>query len=216
MRIGLIGSTVGPNSFGVGISYVSFVQESLDCDDLRILTPRSPIFEDLDLLILGGGADVNPVRYGDVPGFFTDKPDLLKEYFDVHRLPLYIKAGVPVFGICRGLQTLAVHFGGRLCQDMWHETNKSEDPYSGVHCIKDIFDPKRKIKVNSRHHQSVMIPRSGSPIKILATYASNITHVEAIRIEGHPIAAVQWHPEDLNEDSGVDYALELIHKYCKR
>jgi hypothetical protein len=102
MTIGIPGWLVGPNSFGVTIPYIEFIREHLDCSDLRILSPDSPIWTDLDLLILTGGPDVNPSRYGEPPGFYTDKPDLIREYFDVHVLPRYIEEHVPIFGVCRG------------------------------------------------------------------------------------------------------------------
>jgi len=102
MTIGIPGWLVGPNSFGVGINYMEFAKESLGGEDIRILLPDSPIWTDLDLLMLTGGADVNPSRYNEPPGFYTDKPDILKEYFDVHVLPQYIEQRTPIFGICRG------------------------------------------------------------------------------------------------------------------
>jgi putative glutamine amidotransferase len=218
MTIGIPGWMVGPNSFGVGLSYVEFCKYRLECDDFRILNPNSPIYTDLDLLILPGGADVNPLRYDEVPSFHTDKPDLLKEYFDVHVLPDYIRHEVPVFGICRGIQTLAVHFGGKLIQDMDHETNKAENPYEGVHHIIVLGgNAKTKFKVNSRHHQSVYRHTlDRTPINILATHATRSHHIEAINVSGYRVAAVQFHPEDLDEEEGVKYAVSLINSILKK
>jgi hypothetical protein len=87
---------------------------------------------------------------------------------------------------------MAVHWGGKLCQNMWHETNKQENPYEGVHNIKVLSEPnsKHKIKVNSRHHQSVIPPRSESPIKVLATHSAIQSHIEAIYIQGYPACGV--------------------------
>lgn len=216
MTIGIPGWLTGPNSFGVTIGYINFVRDWLGCDDLRILSGDSPVYTDLDLLLLTGGADVNPSRYGEMPSFYTDKPDLIKEYFDVHVLPRYIEDRVPVFGICRGIQSLATVFGGKLHQNMYHETNKAEDPYCSVHNIFVIAEPSKKIKVNSRHHQSVVRPDVDSIIKVLATHSSIRTHIEAIMIQGYPISACQWHPEDLDEDSGVIYAASLINQILKK
>jgi putative glutamine amidotransferase len=211
MRIAIPGWMVGPNSFGVTIPYIEFMREMLVADEIMILTPDAPEYTDLDLLILPGGADVNPNRYGEVPSFYTDKPDPIKEYFDTFILPRYINNGTPIFGICRGCQTLAVHFGGRLIQDMYHDTNPSDEPYKGVHHLRVLDKPAAKVKVNSRHHQSIN-PRSleGLNVNVLATHANIPHHVEAIRIQGHKIAAVQFHPEDLNDSTGVQYALSLI------
>jgi putative glutamine amidotransferase len=218
MTIGIPGWAVGPNSFGVTIPYVEFCREYLGCNDLRILLPDSPIWTDLDLIILPGGADVNPARYDETPSFYTDKPDIIKEYFDVRVLPRYIEQRVPLFGICRGIQTLAVHFGGKLNQNMYHETNKQDDPFSGVHTIRILADwnAKNKIKVNSKHHQCVIPPSGDSQIEVLAVHSSFSHHVEAIRIKDYPAAACQWHPEDLDEASGVNYAIRLIDGIIKK
>jgi putative glutamine amidotransferase len=170
---------------------------------------------DLDLLVLPGGADVNPLRYNEPPGFYTDKPDIVKEYFDVFVLPKYIEQRTPIFGICRGAQTIAISFGCSLLQHMYHETNTSDDPYKGVHSLL-VADKSKKIKVNSRHHQSIRRPKDDSLVKVIATHSNNGGHIEAIRIQGYPIAAVQFHPEDLNEESGVEYACHLINGILKK
>lgn len=212
MTIGIPGWLVGPNSFGIGLSYFEFLKRDLHCDDIRILSPSSPIWSDLDLLVLPGGADINPSRYGEEPSFYTDKPDLIKEYFDTHILPRYIEKGVGILGICRGAQAIAVHFGEILIQNMYHETNKTEDPYTGVHYINVLAETSKKVKVNSRHHQSVFTPSSTSVVKVLATHKDKHYHVEVIRIEGRPIIGVQYHIEDCDESSCRDYTMSLINK----
>lgn len=214
MTIGIPGWMVGPNSFGLTISYMEFIR-SLGCDDIRILAPDSPVWTDLDLLILTGGADINPSRYNEMPGFYTDKPDIIKEYFDVHILPRYIENKTPVFGICRGMQTIAVHFGGTLIQNIWHATNKQEDPCAAVHGLTLANGNKGKIEVNSRHHQSVRNPVGDSKIRVLAVHDKVPWHVEAIRIQDRDIVGVQWHPEDLDETSGINYTMSLIKSILK-
>jgi putative glutamine amidotransferase len=216
MKIGIPGWLVGPNSFGVTLGYINFARDWLGGNDIQVLFPETPILPDLDLLLLPGGADINPLRYGEIPSFYTDKPDILKEYFDVHILPQYIDIRMPIGAICRGMQSICVHFGGKLYQDMYHETNKAEDPYSGIHNLWVYGEATKKIKVNSRHHQSVITPHNDSPINVLATHSSIKHHIEAIRISGYPIVGVQYHPEDLNEPSGVEYAVKLITSILRK
>ena len=213
MTIGIPGWLVGPNSFGIGITYMEYLQESLGCDELRILSPAGPVYSDLDMLVLPGGADINPARYGEPPSFYTDAPDLLKEYFDVHVLPRYIANNTAILSICRGMQSVCVAHGAKLIQNMWHDTNKQEDPTSGVHYLHIPTEPNRKVKVNSRHHQSVISPDASSPIKVLAVHKDKRHHVEAIRIEGKRILGLQWHPENCYESSCQDYTMSLINKY---
>jgi len=107
-----------------------------------------------------------------------------------------------------------VHFGAKLIQNMYHETNKQENPYEAVHGIRIFGDEKRKVKVNSRHHQSVYRPEG--IIRTLAVHSGISHHVEAIRIQDHPIVAVQWHPEDLSENSGIEYTLRLVNEIIKK
>jgi putative glutamine amidotransferase len=216
MTVGIPGWLMGPNSFGIPLTYLEYLESDLHASEIRILTPYSPLYTDLDLLVLPGGADVNPMRYGERPSFNTDKPDLLTEYFDLHVLPEYVSEGIPIFGICRGCQTIAVHFGAKLIQHMTHETNSSEKPWEGMHNIRVTAEPNKKIKVNSRHHQAVYIPSLVStPVELLATHSAYPGHLEALRVKGHRIAAVQYHPEDLNETSGIDYAMSLVKSILK-
>jgi len=213
MTIGIPGYLTGANSFGVGISYLEFVKDYLYCSDLRILLPDSPLFTDIDILLLTGGLDVNPERYGEIPSYRTDKPDPIKEYFDVHVLPLYIEQRTKILGICRGCQSLAVTFGESLYQSMWHETNKQEDPYSGVHYLHVFSEPNKKIKVNSRHHQSIRVPvNKDSRVEVLATHKDFRNHIEVIKIKDYPAYGLQYHPEDLSENSGMTYTESIIKR----
>lgn len=209
-KIGIVGYSAG-QFFGVGVSYISFIMR-LGGQPV-ILSLNSSIQEDLNLLILPGGPDVSPERYGEMPSFETGRPDPIREYFDTKKLPYYIEAGIPILGICRGMQTIAVHFGCKLMQDMYHETNKDDDPSKGVHdlnIIHPVLSSKaKKTKVNSRHHQSV-IPND--KIEVLATHSMMHDHIEAIAVKGHKIRGVQWHPEDLDDFSGMAYTRALIRE----
>jgi gamma-glutamyl-gamma-aminobutyrate hydrolase PuuD len=218
MTIGIPGWLVGPNSFGVTVSYLNYLRETFNLPDIMILFPETPLITDLDLLVLPGGSDINPARYGAIPSFSTDKPDTFKEYFDTMILPEYIASKTPIFGICRGLQTICIHFGAELLQDMYHETNSVENPYEAVHELAIApfnKNQNRKIKVNSRHHQSVKMPGNDSLIEVVAMHAKYPQHVEAIKIKGYPIVAVQYHCEDLYESSGIKYTQELLNYVLK-
>jgi len=183
LKVGIVGWKVGDNSFGCTVPYLSFIQENLGIP--YILGPRSLINKGLDLVILPGGSDIDSSRYDTAPGFNISKPDPYKEYFDVHILPRYIELGIPVFGICRGFQALAVHFGNPLEQDMYHETNDDISRWNKVHSLKlnpiiqeeitriypdqyytllkrksyydeqNLTTNKNLYEVNSMHHQAV-------------------------------------------------------------
>ena len=99
---------------------------------------------------------------------------------------------------------------------MHHETNKQDDPYSSVHKLRLLNDKDtRKISVNSRHHQCMIYTDAIPEIKVLATHNLDPGAVEAIAINGKPIRAVQWHPEDLDDMSGIMYTMQLIKQIIK-
>ncbi len=147
----------------------------------------------LDGLLLPGGADVDSKRYEPfLPRWGCDRPDSYLEYFDKEILPNFISKDFPIFGICRGLQTLNVKFGGTLHRDISKIHPVSKDRYTLAHEIKFTGELSGGGWVNSFHHQA--IKNLGKGIKILAV--SNVgQYVEAICHEEFPIYAVQWHPE---------------------
>lgn len=100
MKIGIVASIKG-DIIGVPLSYAQYIRNF--GGEIILLTPTSSIHDEIDLLMLPGGYDVDPERYGEIPEYNTSAPDLHKEYFDKHHLPLYIKQHIPIFGICRGL-----------------------------------------------------------------------------------------------------------------
>lgn len=221
--VGIPAWKVGDNSFGVTTSYLYYLEHF---GKVKILTLIEEVDKSIDLLVIPGGSDVDPGRYNAVPGYFTSKPDPMKEYFDTIILPMYIKAGVPVYGICRGCQSIAVLFGAKLVQHMWHETNTEITGRDAtVHEItlrdtdfKTAFEEyhKGKVKVNSMHHQC--ISNIGFPndiLEILGVYkgSQKLSSIEIIRHRSLPIIGVQYHPEELIDDPLGDFIIEsLIQK----
>lgn len=211
-KVGIPGWMVGENSFGITVAYGKYIQSFLN-GEIHILSPEMAIREDLDMILLPGGSDVNPVRYGQWPDFSVGNPNIFLEAFDTYYLPQYIEMNTPIFGICRGMQTLAVHFECELFQDMDHETNDKYDKGKTVHSIID--NHLQKYKVNSRHHQSVMMTELGKKnlVTVEATHSSFKTHIEAIRIQNKPIFAVQFHPEDMLDSSIDRWILDKLKRY---
>lgn len=147
----------------------------------------------LDALILPGGADIASHRYAWFPHPWAGDSNPFLESFDHHILPNLI-GKMPIFGICRGLQTLNVVLGGTLYQHLWTH------PYSAyeqdiVHEITARGE-KKKIPVNSFHHQAVN--KLGKGVVIEATSKDGV--IEAISHTDLPIFAVQWHPERLGDE----------------
>lgn len=221
-KIGLPFWRISDNSFGSTISYVMYL--SLFGEVIPLM-PQHSIRTDLDLLVLPGGADIDPSTYGEAPEWYTGKPDLIKEYFDKVHLPEYIAARVPILGICRGHQAICTHFGGKLIQDMHHETNKAEDPYAVVHQIKfedsaerlKIEVPNNKLLgVNSRHHQIVSRKYIGEGLIPIASHQFD-NSIEMVCHETLPIVGIQWHPEDVwDKDSRAFTTFILRHLIIRK
>lgn len=219
MKIGIVGWRLGSNSFGVTIPYLDYIASF--SNDYHILMPGHPYREDIELLILPGGPDINPVRYGAVPSYYTSHPCPFREWFDTTILPAYVRSGTPIFGICRGFQSLVVHFGGDLVQEHYHETNtQTEGRSKKVHPItlteqgEEVLSKlegktvkRKKIEVNSLHHQ-VANPAT-FPIGEMAVLAHHPDNTpEVICHRTLPIAGVQYHPEELLDDPFANLFLE--------
>ena len=163
----------------------------------------------IDALLLTGGADFNPLWHGDepIPGLHhitreRDLPELMLTRYAYYRQ-------IPILGICRGMQTLAIALDGHIQQDlpnaevrMKHSQDADrEEPTHTVFVQKDTLLKKiynrDRMFVNSFHHQAV--DEAGDKLRISATAADKV--VEAVESNEHkPILGVQWHPEWLGKD----------------
>lgn len=197
-----------------------------------LLTIFSSIQTDLDLIILIGGADVNPERYGQRPDLLTGRPDLYKEYFDLHHLPKYKELNIPIFGICRGHQSFAVSMGYQLLQHI--DTEVSEYLPGEVNEVAQIepsicdllgleldgyedgFDESgNEMDINSRHHQSVMTIGMSDEDVIVAAVEKEVLNVEALVYRKYPAITVQWHPEVINDEFSLK-AIKFLLEHGKK
>jgi len=153
-----------------------------------------------DGLLLPGGWDVNPVRYGktSIPEETIDD-DLDAVQFPV--LESFLKNGKPVLGICRGHQLLNVAFGGKLIQHLPNAEKHASLPEGGdnAHIIRIRADSflyplyGAECRVNSTHHQAIETPGKG--LRVTAVSEDGVA--EAVEHESLPIWGVQFHPERL-------------------
>lgn len=151
-----------------------------------------------DGLLLPGGADLDPARYGQ-ENTASEGIDGLRDAQEFGLLDRFVREGKPVFGICRGHQIINVYFGGTLIQDLPSAVRHSrmggrEDKVHGCEALPGSFLVPfygERFSVNSSHHQAVDVPGRGLRI---AARADDGT-VEALEHETLPVWSVQWHPE---------------------
>ena len=160
----------------------------------------------LDGLILTGGGDHNPLWMGEEPSPRLHNINRERDLAELMLVRLAFNRQIPMLGICRGIQTLAIALGGKVEQDIEQQVKHSQDadrsePTHSVSLVKgstlyNIYGSER-IMVNSFHHQAVSQP--GKRFRVIACSADNI--IEAIESsEYKSILGVQWHPEWLEED----------------
>lgn len=161
----------------------------------------------LDGLVVAGGPDVEPVRYGAEPDPRTGPPARERDAWELALIEAALDRGVPLLGICRGMQLLNVALGGTLVQ---HVDGHAEVPgVFGRHPVKPVPGTRcaaavpEETHVPTYHHQAV--DRLGTDL-IPSAHAEDGT-VEAIELPAPRWAlGIQWHPE-MAEDLRVMQAL---------
>tara|TARA_Y100000996_G_scaffold88329_1_gene61828 strand:- start:1950 stop:2669 length:720 start_codon:yes stop_codon:yes gene_type:complete len=200
----LRGSLKVMNHLPFDVYWVDYAQGVIAAGGVPVFLPLSldpaEIIPRLDGILMSGGADIDPKRYGAEPEPELQSIEPARDEFELKILELVYECELPVAGICRGLQILNVHAGGSLYQDVPPHSVRDKAPSTRVH---DITTEKgsileklygEKLEVNSLHHQS--IKTLGKHFSASAT--SNDGIVEGIEHSQLPIVAVQWHPEMLD------------------
>lgn len=163
----------------------------------------------IDGLVLTGGADVSPDRYGEekLPLCGATSPQRDETEFALCRLAL--EMDLPILAICRGQQVLNCALGGTLYQDIaaqygdalkhpCYDTPRDQvhevrvEPTSRLHAITGMD----ALRVNSRHHQAVKTLGEGLIVSARATDGL----IEGVEMPGRRfVVGVQWHPETLSD-----------------
>lgn len=159
-------------------------------------------------LLLTGGEDVDPTRYGAEPHPKLGAVSAVRDEVELHCIAWAGARGVPLLGICRGIQVINVAFGGSLYQDLKAELPGAlaHDGSDGSQLVHDLrverssvlcesLGGATQIRVNSLHHQAVR--ELGRGLRAVAWAPDGV--IEGIEPEeaGPFLVAVQGHPENL-------------------
>jgi len=191
----------------------SLVGAGFSRDEIVVLGPEaagSLRADAFDGVVLGGGCDVEPERYGETARVGAGvSVDPERDELDFSLYARARREGTPVLAICRGLQVVQVAHGGRLVQDLpterpsplVHDTPKGA-PTRREHEVSIArgtrlaeLAKESTLPVNSRHHQAVDAPAAG----LVPSAISSDGLVEAFEAPGEDrwLIGVQWHPENL-------------------
>lgn len=151
-------------------------------------------------LLFPGGGDISPDLFGET-NQGSRNIDIELDLLQLRAFQAALRQGVPILGICKGMQIINVGLGGTILQDLptaplhtcpqedlYHETLTAPSSY-----LQQLYG--ERFLTNSRHHQA--IGKLGT--KLLPVQWCPIDHcIEAVVHETLPVFGVQWHPERLN------------------
>lgn len=143
-------------------------------------------------VLLAGGGDINPARYGQAPDASVYDVDDLQDDSDFEMTEYVLGQGIPTLAVCRGLHVVNIVRGGTLIQDM---------PVNHRHVVQEVkvsdFESfgftSELVATSCYHHQA--IDKIGTGLEVLGRGPDGT--IEAVGIESSGWArGVQWHPED--------------------
>ncbi|NDJ27741.1 gamma-glutamyl-gamma-aminobutyrate hydrolase [Campylobacter sp. MIT 12-8780] len=196
---------------------VAYVDKLLKCEEKNLGVFIIPFCEkeaiksllaNTNGVILSGGFDIHPKFYKQSSKPLLEEVCKKRDEFEFRLIEEAMKQELPIFGICRGMQTLNVFFGGTLHQDLSYEKisvlkhRQKQKPSLATHRV-DILENSflsnflpSKIKVNSFHHQG--IDTLAKDFKISAKSGLVIEAIEYQKSK-NLVFGVQWHPEAMKD-----------------
>jgi putative glutamine amidotransferase len=184
----------------VGGLPIVLAPQELEPGDAEALLAR------VDGLLLIGGVDVDPSRYGHEPSPFTERTAPLRDDFEIALVTAAMERDLPVLGICRGLQILTVATGGTLHQHLVQAGYAEHRPHQGdlgratrhhVAVERDSLLARAlgggRQEVNSHHHQGV--DRVGAGGRVSARSEPDGVPEAVEWPHRRFVLGVQWHPE---------------------
>ena len=184
---------------------------------IAVLLPPQPVdanvaarvLDGLEGLIITGGKDVDPARYGQEPHPATDEPRRDRDAWEDALLTAAIERELPFLGICRGAQVLNVALGGTLHQHLPDVLGTTRYNAGGGTFTENmvaveastrlatVLSGTDSLDIKSYHHQAIDVLADG----LVVSARSDDGTVQAVELEAVPFGlAVQWHPEENPDD----------------
>ena len=225
----LIGVSASVHDFGdyggVGVHRPLFSAGGVPVALPQLVDAVGSVVDVVDAIVLAPGRDIEPVRYGQEPHALLAATEPQRDAFELALVSAALDRGLPILGMCRGVQLLNVALGGTLVQDIslvaaghpsdpgwvrWKEVEAASVAGLSVppHPRHEIeIEPSSllagalgttTIEVSSFHHQA--IDQVGSGLEVVARSVGDGLP-EAVELPGRPVLAVQW---ELQEEWRVD------------
>jgi putative glutamine amidotransferase len=210
--------TMTPRSYATAVQAAGAVALLLPPDPAALQDPDS-VLERIDGLILAGGSDVDPDTYGAERHPETKGAWPERDRFELALTRRALERGMPVLGICRGMQVVNIALGGNLTQHLpdliGHDGHRHTPGSFGDHPVR--LEPGSlaaraagadQINVKSHHHQGVDTLGEGLSA---SGWSLGDEVIEAIELPGDSFAlGVLWHPEEDTESRVIGALVEAV------
>jgi len=228
-RIGIVGATRNERELSAFQAYVEAIEHA-GGEAVQVLAgTASGSVAGLDGVVLTGGPDVDPARYGEATQPETSvEPDPLRDALELPLVRAAVHDDVPVLAICRGIQVLNVSLGGTLYQDVdvqrdgrqtWSHQQRRSHPDAPLDAALHTIEIARgtrlaeiagsaRLGVNTFHHQAI---KQVAPELVVTAWAdepetpgSRERLIEAVEAPARRfVVGVQWHPERMWKRDGA-------------
>lgn len=184
----------------VDVHFVAYSHEVIRAGGIPVQLPMqsdpADVISIVDGLLISGGADIEPGRYGAEREALTNT-EPTRDDFEFGLIAAAEAAALPLLGICRGFQVVNVHAGGTLHQHVQTHARWNDDPTAHADVVSvtpgtvahELYGDS--VPVNSLHHQTV--DAVGAGLVVAGTAADGT--VELLEGIDTPVLALQWHPE---------------------
>lgn len=173
----------------------------------------------LDGVMITGGVDLHPAMYGETTPHPTCTITAERDAHEAAVMRRAVERGIPVLGVCRGMQLMAALFGGRLYQDRTQRCGTNQHTRREIvpryHAVRVAPDSRLqnlvgdgRIHVNSSHHQFVRDVPAGFRVNAVCEEDEVIEGLEATG-DGF-VVGVQWHPERMTGEKDPDGAMDRL------